>query len=247
MNVIPAIDLKGGRCVRLLKGDFGAVTEYDAAPTALAERYLALGAHWIHCVDLDGARSGTAGNLDSITTMACRTAGRLQVGGGVREAGDLARLLDAGAGRVVAGSTAIEQPAVMTRWLEEHGPEQIVLALDVACRDRTSEPTVMSRGWTVDTGFGLWRALDRYTSLGIRHVLCTDIGRDGAMTGPAIQLYDQCVQRYPQVAFQASGGVRDVVDLESLRDTGVAAAIVGRALLEGRILLSELGPYLPSA
>ena len=111
--------------------------------------------------------------------------------------GTLDRLLEVGAGRVVTGSAAIEQPELLIRWLEDYGPERVVLALDVKCDESAPQPTVMTRGWTVDSGLGLWTELDRYAQAGVRHVLCTDIGRDGAMTGPAARLYGECVRRYP--------------------------------------------------
>ena len=245
MELIPAIDLKDGGCVRLFKGRFDAVTEYPADPVALALRYAGLGARWVHCVDLDGARDGAAGNLDLIRRMAAELPGGLQVGGGIRDRAAAQQLLDAGVGRVVIGSLAAEDPPAVIQWLAELGPEKLVLALDVNCE--ADQPMLVSRGWTERSELSLWQALERYGAAGARHVLCTDVSRDGAFTGPATDLYTECAERFPAMCFQASGGVRDAADLEALAATGASGAIVGRALLEGRISEQELQPFLRSA
>jgi len=245
--VIPAIDIKDGRCVRLFQGRFDEVTEYPVRPAELAAQYSRLGARWIHCVDLDGARSGRSGNLDLIFDSASAVRCGIQVGGGVRNESAIARILDAGVDRVVVGSVAVERPDEASRWLRDIGREQIVLALDVKLDGGDGMPMLVARGWTAGSDTSLWDALDRFAVAGLRHVLCTDVGRDGAMTGPAVDLYAECVQRYPEIDFQASGGVRHVADLEALRQTGVAAAIVGKALLDGRISEEELRTFLRSA
>lgn len=242
MNVIPAIDIKNGRCVRLLKGKFDEVTEYKVQPSELAAHYCELGARWIHCVDLDGARVGRSRNLRMIHDIVGVIAGGLQVGGGVRTKSTLAHLLDAGADRVVLGSVAIEHPKKTARWLEAAGPAQIVLALDVSCD--SGDPIVVYRGWTETSKVTLWEALDQFAPKGLRHVLCTDVERDGAMAGPAVDLYKECVGRYPEIDFQASGGVRNRDDLVELEKIGVSSAIVGKALLDGRISDEELKPFL---
>lgn len=242
MNVIPAIDIKNGQCVRLYKGRFDEVTRYPAKPAELAEHYSGLGARWIHCVDLDGARVGRSRNERMIHDIVGVVSGGLQVGGGVRHKAALVGLLDAGVDRVVLGSVAVEKPQKTLRWLAAAGPARIVLALDVS-RDE-GDPIVVYRGWTEKSRVTLWEALDRFAASGLRHVLCTDVARDGAMTGPAFDLYEQCVRRYPDIAFQASGGVRDRDDLLALERTGVTSAIVGKALLDGRITDEELRPFL---
>lgn len=245
MELIPAIDLKDGAIVRLFQGRFDAVTEYAEDPELLALRYASLGAGWVHCVDLDGARAGNAGNLDIIRRIAGKLPGRVQVGGGVRDRAALERLLQAAVGRVVVGSVAIEQPERVIEWLKVFGSERLVLALDVSCEG--PDPMLLSRGWTEQSGVDLWQALARFQAAGARHVLCTDVSRDGALTGPNVDLYRDCVSRFPDLCFQASGGVRDVDDLKQLADAGAGAAIVGRALLEGRIPEQELQPYSQSA
>ena len=245
MILIPAIDLKEGRPVRLLRGQFDRVTDYDWSPRDLASRYRSLGSRWIHCVDLDGARDGNLGNREIISELAGSLDGCLQVGGGIRDAKTVEALLDAGAGRIVIGSIAIEDPDTAIAWLDRYGADTLVLALDVVSSDDGFE--LVSRGWTNQSGRSLWDVMEIYGAAGVRHVLCTDVGRDGALTGPAVELYREFTQRWPDIELQASGGVRDVRDLSALEQTGASSAIVGRALLEGRFEDKELEPFLQSA
>ena len=233
MRLLPSIDLRDGQCVRLLHGDFDAETRYDITPQALHSRYRALGAQWLHCVDLDGARDGQLANRDLIEAMAADGLPRLQVGGGVRSREIVEDLLQAGIGRVIVGSTAIETPADVARWIEVFGPERIGLAIDVRL-DADSVPRVQTRGWQQSTSATLWDTVQQFLSGGLRHVLCTDIARDGALQGPNLGLYADCVRRFPAIEWQASGGVRDAQDLEALAEVGVAQAISGKALLERR-------------
>ncbi|HKK02990.1 MAG TPA: 1-(5-phosphoribosyl)-5-[(5-phosphoribosylamino)methylideneamino]imidazole-4-carboxamide isomerase [Gammaproteobacteria bacterium] len=243
---IPAIDLKDGRCVRLYQGRFDRVSEYEAQPEALAARYLSLGVDWVHVVDLDGARDGAGGNRATIERMAGLAGGRIQVGGGIRERTDVEAMLALGAGRVVIGSAAAERPEMVRDWFRDFGPERLVLAFDVQL-DEAGVPWLRTRGWTEDAGLSLWDAIDIYLQAGLRHLLCTDVARDGAMTGPNFELYAECAQRFPGVALQASGGVRDLADLQSLRHTGATGAIIGKALLDGRITDEEIRSFLQNA
>ena len=233
MRLLPSIDLRDGQCVRLLHGDFDAETRYDITPQALHSRYRALGAQWLHCVDLDGARDGQLANRDLIEAMAADGLPRLQVGGGVRSREIVEDLLQAGIGRVIVGSAAIETPADVARWIEVFGPERIGLAIDVRL-DADSVPRVQTRGWQQSTSATLWDTVQQFLSGGLRHVLCTDIARDGALQGPNLELYADCVRRFAAIEWQASGGVRDAQDLEALAEVGVAQAISGKALLERR-------------
>ena len=244
MHLLPAIDLRDGRCVRLLQGDFGQETRYEVDPVTLAQRYVSLGAEWLHIVDLDGAASGSPQNLDLVATIA-KTAGlKVQMGGGIRSPENLARAL-AVAERVVIGSLGVTAPELVEHWLEEYGPDRLTLALDVRVDD-SDTPFVTTHGWTERTELTLWAALKRYRPFGLRNVLCTDVNRDGALSGPNIALYRNCVTRCPGVAFQASGGVRNEGDLNELRETGVAFAISGKALLEGRLSDGEIRSFLPN-
>jgi phosphoribosylformimino-5-aminoimidazole carboxamide ribotide isomerase len=246
MLLIPAIDLRHGRCVRLYQGDFAAETRYAYEPHELLMRYRALGATWLHVVDLDGAKDGMLANRQVILDLASQPAVKLQVGGGVRSAEVIDDLLRHGVARVVVGSAAVERPGEVAEWLARFGSDRICLAFDVRL-DESGTPRVRTRGWTEGTQLSLWDALTLFPPGSVRHVLCTDIERDGALTGPNLNLYSQAVGRFPQLAWQASGGVRDAADLTALAHSGVAAAVSGKALLEERIRSEELRPFLPNA
>jgi phosphoribosylformimino-5-aminoimidazole carboxamide ribotide isomerase len=241
--LIPSIDLRGGQCVRLLRGDFAAETRYDVDPVQYLQRFQHLGARWLHIVDLDGAREGTLGNLATLERLAAQPGIRLQVGGGVRSRESVQQLLSVGISRIVIGSAAVETPTTVMSWIKEFGAERCCLALDVRV-DPQGVPRVQIRGWTQSTALSLWEALDAFVEVGVKDVLCTDIAQDGALEGPNLALYREALERFPQVAWQASGGVRDVRDLQALADTGVAAAISGKALLDGRINDTDLAVWL---
>jgi phosphoribosylformimino-5-aminoimidazole carboxamide ribotide isomerase len=246
LQPIPAIDLKDGGCVRLYQGRFDQVSEYTQDPVALAARYLSLGVDWLHVVDLDGARAGAGGNREIIGRMAALAPGQVQVGGGIRERDDVAAVLALQVGRVVVGSTAAERPQEVRAWFEEFGAERIVLAFDVQL-DEAGTPWLRTRGWTQDAGLSLWDAIKIYQDLGPLNLLCTDVARDGAMGGPNFELYAECMRRFPDLRLQASGGVRDIGDVAALRPTGASGAIIGKALLDGRITDEEIRSFLPNA
>jgi phosphoribosylformimino-5-aminoimidazole carboxamide ribotide isomerase len=246
MHLIPAIDLRAGRCVRLLHGDFDAETRYPTDAQSLLAKYRGLGADWLHIVDLDGARVGIGDNRAVILQLAEQNAVNLQVGGGLRNTAALTQMLDAGIARVVVGSAALTQVEQVQAWLKHFSPDRITLAFDV-CVDDSGVPRVMTHGWQRQSEHSLWNAVDFYAASDLKHVLCTDVGRDGALTGPNIGLYTQAVRRYPQIEWQASGGIRNAHDLHALANAGAAAAISGKALLEDLIPFEELHPFLPNA
>lgn len=246
MLLIPSIDLRGGLCVRLHQGDFAAEIRYPTSPMELLERYAACGARWLHVVDLDGARGGALAHRDTVLALAARKLLRLQVGGGVRDETVVEDLLQNGVARVVVGSAAIEQAADVRRWFHRFGPERLCLALDVRGAD-TATPRVQTRGWLAGSDVSLWDAVADFATVGLTHVLCTDIARDGALAGPNLALYEEARRRFPDIAWQASGGVRDVADLASLAGLGLSAAVSGRALLEHRLTQAELQPFFPAA
>ena len=246
MLLIPAIDLRGGRCVRLLQGRFDAETVFSTEPAAVLGQYVELGASLVHVVDLDGARDGSQGNARAIAALAAGGPARLQVGGGVRTRATAERLLGAGVQRVVVGSVAVSQPDEVATWLRDFGPEAIVIAFDVRLGD-DGAPCLTTHGWERQTATSLWSAVEGFLPHGLKHVLCTDVARDGAMTGPNVELYAEAARRFPGVAWQASGGVSAAADLHALAATGVAAVISGRALLEGRLTAEEIEPFLPAA
>jgi phosphoribosylformimino-5-aminoimidazole carboxamide ribotide isomerase len=246
MILIPSIDLRNGRCVRLLKGNFDQETRYDLEPHELLHRYRALGASWLHVVDLDGAKDGQLANRSVIVRLASTKALRIQVGGGVRSTAVVDDLLRNGIDRVIVGSAAVEKPEEVQGWLKKYGPEKVGLAFDIR-HDAQRVPRLQIRGWTKESTLSLWEAIESYLPHGLKHVLCTDVELDGALAGPAVKLYEEGVRRYPQIAWQASGGVRSAADLAALAATGSAAAISGKALLEELIKPSELLPFLPNA
>ena len=244
MELLPAIDIRAGRCVRLLRGDFHQETRYPVDPVELAGRYADLGASWLHVVDLDGAARGAPANLETVRAMARAVDLSIQLGGGIRSRDDLDRALEV-ADRVVIGSLAVEAPELVGGWLREFGTDRLTLALDVRV-DEGGMPRIATHGWTRDSAETLWSALAAHSSGDLRHVLCTDVDRDGALRGPNLKLYSTCRRRFPDISLQASGGVRDSRDLSDLAATGVAYAISGKALLEGRISEEEIRPFLPS-
>jgi phosphoribosylformimino-5-aminoimidazole carboxamide ribotide isomerase len=246
MRLIPAMDLRAGRCVRLLRGDFDTETCYEADPRALLGGYRRIGADWMHVVDLDGARDGTAGNGSVIAQLAAEKALNLQVGGGLRDAAAVERMLGLGAARAVIGSAAVTHVEQVRGWLDRFGPEQLTLAFDVRL-DRTGVPRVTTHGWREQSQISLWDAVANFATAGLMHVLCTDVSRDGALSGPNIELYRNAARRYPRLQWQASGGIRDSRDLHALADAGAAAAISGRALIEELIPPRELQAFLPNA
>lgn len=244
MQLIPAIDLKQGRCVRLLRGEFDRETRYDLDPTVLAKRYLDWGASWLHVVDLDGAQSGQRFNAPTIERLADLGL-NIQVGGGIRSSSDLEQVLQ-WADRAVVGSMAIQEPVEFSAALRRHGSERITLAVDVKLNSQ-GIAKIVTHGWQTESALTLDEGLAQFVEAGLVHVLCTDVARDGAMQGPNIELYAAGIERWPNLAWQASGGVRDSADLRGLAAIGASAAIAGKALLEDQIPLRELTPFLPNA
>ncbi|MEX2124281.1 MAG: 1-(5-phosphoribosyl)-5-[(5-phosphoribosylamino)methylideneamino]imidazole-4-carboxamide isomerase [Woeseia sp.] len=242
MVVIPALDLKDGRCVRLVQGDFGRQTDYGDAPVEVAHRYRELGFDHLHLVDLDGALTGVQRHHEIVSSITDAAELTVQLGGGIRSRETIANWLDAGVSRCVIGSLAVTEPWAVLGWLEEFGSDRIVLALDVRADDHGT-PLLATHGWTRSTEITLWECLDGYCGNGLSHVLCTDIGVDGTCAGPNAALYRDILRRYPDLELQASGGVRHIGDLRTLRGLGCSAAITGRALLDGRIRDEEISSF----
>ena len=238
MQLIPAIDMLDGYCVRLLHGDFNKVTHYDLSPLELARSYADAGAGWLHVVDLAASRDGAAADTSALFELLGQAPQSVQTGGGVRDEKDVEERLDAGASRVVIGSLSVTDSRRFTGWLHQYGAEKLVAALDVRVDDDgVWWPRI--HGWTRRGDANLWQLLDELTTGGLRHLLCTDISRDGALTGPNFALYTEIVQRYPDLQLQASGGVAGLKDLQRLKPTGAAGAITGKALLEGCFTVFE--------
>jgi len=235
MLIYPAIDLVGGHCVRLAQGLFENPTIYSDDPGEALARFAEAGAVWTHVVDLDGARERRPMQHDLIAGLAREARQRLQVAGGFRKREQIARMLDAGAARVVIGSLAATDPETTRALLDEFGPERITLAFDV--RLVGGDPQVAAAGWRRSTGQTVWEVASLYPQA--RHAMITDIGRDGMLSGPNVELIAEFVRAHPGLDVQASGGVASADDLRALAGAGAAGAIVGKALWEGRIALAE--------
>ena len=232
MIIYPAIDLMGGGIVRLRQGKFDDATRYGDAPADALRRFADAGAEWVHIVDLDGTRAGAPVQHDLIAILAGNASLKLQVAGGFRTTDQVARMLDAGVSRVVIGSLAVRQPDLVKSFIADFGAERIALALDVRVTEEA--PFVAISGWTEDSGMSLWDVAERFPDA--RHLLLTDISCDGMLEGPNFALLEEAQQRLPHLAIQASGGVSSIDDLRKLRTAG---AIIGKALWEGRVDLSE--------
>lgn len=231
MLIIPAIDVMGGACVRLRQGEFLRVTQYGDPLERILE-FVRHGAGLVHVVDLDGARAGRPMQIELLRDLAGAGV-PLQCGGGVRRREDVEALLKAGAERVVIGSLAATAPGTIRAWIAEFGAERICCAFDV----RNGE--VRTQGWTQGAGVALCAALERYPPESLRHVLVTDIARDGELSGPNVDLIRRIAGMRRDLAVQASGGVAALADLDRLRAAGAAGAIVGRALYDGAFTLEE--------
>ena len=238
MNLYPAIDLIAGNCVRLSQGDFETVKTYDVNPFDVAKEYAAQGARFLHVVDLDGARAGTPKQAALIGRLAREAGMIVQSGGGIRTEEDAQAIRAAGVDRVVVGSLAVKQPEVAQVIFAAVGAEHFTLAVDVRI-DPTGKPYVATDGWTVSEGTELWPLLERFSALGLKHLLCTDIGRDGMLTGPNIALYQTICEKYPHLELQASGGVGSLADLRELHAVGIPGVIIGKALYEKKFTLAE--------
>jgi len=238
MIIYPAIDLRGGRVVRLTEGKFDQEKSYGDDPLAVAKDFAASGATWLHVVDLDGAKDPAKRQTALVEKLARGSGLRMQTGGGIRDESQIAALLAAGARRVIVGSVAARQPELVRGWLKKFGPENIILSPDVRL-DADGIPRVAAAGWQESTGVALDDFLNGFLAAGLVHILCTDISRDGKLTGPNTALYVQLVKKFPTLQIQASGGVSSLDDLRGLKPTGSAGAIVGRALYEKKFTLKE--------
>jgi len=238
MIIYPAIDLRGGRVVRLTEGKFDQEKTYGTDPLAVAREFRAAGAAWLHVVDLDGARDPARRQTALVEKIARDSGLRIQTGGGIRDEAQIASLLAAGAERVIVGSLAAREPARVRGWLARFGTEHLILSPDVRI-DADGTPRVAAAGWQESTGVALDDFLNGFLPAGLIHILCTDISRDGKLTGPNTTLYASLVKRFPTLQIQASGGVSSLDDLRALQTTGSAGAIVGRALYEKKFTLRE--------
>ncbi|CDH26594.1 1-(5-phosphoribosyl)-5-[(5-phosphoribosylamino)methylideneamino]imidazole-4-carboxamide isomerase [Xenorhabdus bovienii] len=236
--IIAALDLIDGNVVRLHQGDYGQQRTYGNSPLSQLQQYEKEGAKLLHLVDLTGAKDPTRRQMTLLRELLAGVSVPVQVGGGIRAENDIKALLEAGASRVVIGSTAITQPELVKQWFQRYGAESIVLALDIRISTDGTKQIAIS-GWQENSNATLEQVIEQYLPVGLKHVLCTDISRDGTLNGSNIALYQEISQHYPQIQFQASGGIGNLADISLLPTTGVAGVIVGRALLEGKFTLTE--------
>ncbi|MDR0219132.1 MAG: 1-(5-phosphoribosyl)-5-[(5-phosphoribosylamino)methylideneamino]imidazole-4-carboxamide isomerase [Enterobacteriaceae bacterium] len=236
--IIPALDLIDGNVVRLHQGDYDQRRDYGHSPLSHLQEYERAGAKLLHLVDLTGAKDPAKRQIALLRHLLTGVSVPVQVGGGIRSENDIKTLLEAGASRVVIGSTAITQPELVKQWLQYYGADAIVLALDIRINADGAKQVAIS-GWQENSHATLEQIIEQYLPAGLKHVLCTDISRDGTLIGSNISLYQEISQCYPQIAFQASGGIGNLADISPLPASGVAGVIVGRALLEGKFTLKE--------
>ena len=234
IEIIPAIDIIDGKCVRLTRGDYSSVTQYNSDPVEVAGQFEAAGFKRLHLVDLDGARKGKIENLDILEDI-CRSTGLIvDFGGGVKTDAEIERAFKAGAGMVTVGSVAQKSPDVFLGWLNRYGPEKIILGADV------KNGNIAVGGWLEKSSTGLFDFIDYYVDKGVRKVICTDIQVDGTLEGPSVKMYRDILDRHPGLELIASGGLGSLDDLRELNNAGIKSVISGKAFYESRI---PLNPY----
>lgn len=234
IELIPAIDLIGGKCVRLTKGDYDSKKVYNEDPVAQAREFEALGFKRLHVVDLDGAKSRHIVNDGVLRSITANTSLKVDFGGGIKTTADIEKAFDAGASMVTVGSVAVTHPELCEQWLMQYGAEKIILGADVR------NGRISINGWKDTSEEELVPFLRKYVEMGIRNVLCTEISKDGTLAGPAIDLYEQILRQYPHLHLIASGGVSCNEDIISLNSKGIPAVVFGKAYYEGRINIERL-------
>jgi phosphoribosylformimino-5-aminoimidazole carboxamide ribotide isomerase len=232
--VIPAIDIIDGRCVRLQQGDYARVTLYHKEPLEVAKKFEDVGLRRLHLVDLDGAKAGAVKNWKTLESVAGKTSLVIDFGGGIKSEKDVQIVFDSGAALATIGSIAVKNEEEFAKWLTKFGADKFLLGADVK-----GEKITVS-GWQEKTDIWVYDFIQKYIDHGLKQVFCTDVSKDGKLEGPAIDLYKNIISKFPQLNFIASGGVSSTADLERLREIGCKAAIVGKAIYENRISLSEL-------
>jgi len=234
MRIIPAIDIIDGKCVRLLQGDYAQKTVYNEDPLAVAKSFEDAGLTHLHLIDLDGAKAGKVVSWDVVENIVSNTSLEVDFGGGIKTQEEIERLLDIGVKQVNLGSIAVREPVKIIDWMKQFGAERIILSADV------KSEIISISGWQENASISIMTFIKDYIQKGIMHVTCTDIGTDGMMTGPNIELYKKLLLSFPTLHLIASGGVSSIEDLHELKQIGVDGAIVGKAIYEGKISLQEL-------
>lgn len=234
MELIPAIDIIDGQCVRLTKGDYEQKTIYRDSPAEVAAEFEALGFRRLHVVDLDGAKSHHILNSAALRSITGSTSLVVDFGGGIKTDEDIEEAFSSGASMLTIGSVAVTKPDLFLGWLDKYGNERLILGADVR------HGKISINGWKEDSDEDLIPFLRKYVEHGVRNVLCTEISKDGTLQGPAIELYRRIMQEYPELNLIASGGVSSIDDISALCDAGIPAVVFGKAIYEGRIDLKEL-------
>jgi phosphoribosylformimino-5-aminoimidazole carboxamide ribotide isomerase len=238
IEIIPAMDLIDGKCVRLTHGDFTLKTVYSDDPLEVAKQFESAGLKRLHIVDLDGARTGKPTNLRVLERVAGKTELWIDFGGGIKTETELITVFAAGAAIANIGSLAVKDPEIFLAWIEKYGSEKILLGADA------KRGLVAIGGWQTETDIQILALLSNYAERGVTNAFVTDISRDGTMAGPSIELYRQIVEAVPEINLIASGGVRSIEDIEELISTGCAGVIIGKAIYEGRIKMEDLSKYV---
>ena len=234
MYIIPAIDIIDGKCVRLTQGDYSQKKIYDDNPVEVAKRYEDHGFSHLHVVDLDGARSKHVVNIDVLKNITKATDLKVDFGGGVKSTRDIEQAFEAGASMITGGSIAVKEPKVFEQWIDQYGPDKIILGADVKGRN------IAVGGWMDTSEQDIIQFIDHYTKRSIKFVICTDISKDGVLKGSALELYKELLNAFPGINLIASGGVGSLKDVEDLVESGVWGVIVGKAIYEGRVDLDDL-------
>lgn len=234
IELIPAIDVIGGKCVRLAQGKYESKKVYADDPLDVAKAFEAHGIRRLHVVDLDGAASHHIVNYRTLERLATHTSLVIDFGGGVKSDDDLRIAFECGAQLVTGGSIAVKEPNVFCHWLQTYGPERIILGADV------KEGRIAVNGWQEESACELFSFLGDYLSRGVTQAICTDVGRDGMLQGPSVDLYREILRQHPALYLVASGGVGSLHDVEALEAAGIPAVIIGKAYYEGRITLEEM-------
>ncbi|PRY15582.1 1-(5-phosphoribosyl)-5-[(5-phosphoribosylamino)methylideneamino] imidazole-4-carboxamide isomerase [Pontibacter ummariensis] len=238
MEIIPAIDIIGGQCVRLTEGDFAQQTTYDSNPLEVAKRFEANGIKRLHLVDLDGARAKKPVNLAVLENIAANTALTIDFGGGLQSEEAVRQAFEAGASQITAGSIAVREPETVKDWLQQYGPDKIIVGADFKGKH------IAISAWTEESNYALQDFIADYLKAGAQLFICTDVSKDGKLQGPSSETYRQLQQALPQAGLIASGGVTTVEDLKVLQEIGVKGAIIGKAIYEGTIQLKDLKEFV---
>ena len=234
IELIPAIDIIDGKCVRLVQGQYQQKKTYSDQPLQVARHFAGLGVRRLHLVDLDGAKAGKLVNLDILKSIAEDTPLVIDFGGGIKSDEDIQSVFDAGAAMITAGSIAVKDRAKVEKWLAEYGPEKIILGAD------TRDGKISINAWQEDTTLGIFDFVQGYMNLGINRLICTDIARDGMLGGTALDLYKALKDRFPSLEIIASGGVSGMEDIRELDQAGIDGVIFGKAFYEGNITSQEI-------